>query len=176
MPVKCNHEDTRLSCVECNAPICSNCMVQCPVGFRCKKCIGEATKPLRAGTPSLVARTFLLCAGIGFGAGTLMPFIRIPFISCFICYFIGLFAGRALSKTLDFRIADHAGKIIFWGLLGGLLLTKIGTAELFMLGMLPAALMSGTIIPILGGIVGMLFNPVCFFIGVLRATVWGERW
>ena len=83
---KCDHADTRLACIECSSPICSNCLVECAVGFRCKSCVAPvksaATPP---SGPMLVARTLGLFVAVGFAAGWIMPMIRVPFFSCVIC-------------------------------------------------------------------------------------------
>lgn len=126
----------------------------------------------------LVARTLALCIGIGFGAGWLIPFINISFIGCFICYFLGLFTGRWLAKVIDYKMGSNVTKIIVFGLLIGMSLSPFGLLPFLMVETLKASIMGqGT--NMFGGlscIVGGIFSPVCFIVGVLRPTVWGERW
>jgi hypothetical protein len=116
--------------------------------------------------------------GIGCGAGWLMPFIAIPYISCIICYFLGLFIGRRMTKVLDDKLGDNVTKIIVFGLLIGMSLSPIGLLPFFMLSILQASFMGGggTIFGALTSIVCSIFNPGMFILGMLRATVWGERW
>ncbi len=106
-----------------------------------------------------------------------MPFINIPYLSCIICFFMGLVAGRWLAGVLDYRVGHRIGKVVVFGILIGMSLTPIGlllpisVTDLFQtVFSQPQSLISA-----LTGLVSMLFSPVCFFIGVLRATVWGER-
>jgi hypothetical protein len=174
---KCSHEDTRLTCVECSAPICTQCLVECPVGFRCKSCVGSVKNPLTAVTPILVVKTAAMCAGIGFGAGWIMQFINVPYISCIICYFLGLFTGRWLANVIDYRLGDNVGKIIVIGLLIGMCFTPLILGCFFTVEMLIGSMMGH--VPTferLYDAVSYFFCPVCFFVGVLRPTVWGDRW
>jgi hypothetical protein len=127
----------------------------------------------------LVARTFALCAGIGFGAGWIMPMINLPYIGCFICNFLGLFAGRFLAKSIDYhQLQSKVGKIIVYGLLAGMCLTPLVFMPFLMVHALIASITApGTpIFSVMTCMVSSLFSPVCFFVGVLRPTVWGERW
>jgi hypothetical protein len=125
----------------------------------------------------VMLRTLLMFIGIGFGAGWLMPFIAIPYISCIICYFLGLFIGRRMTKVLDDKLGNNVTKIIVFGLLIGMFLSPIGLLPFFMLSVLQASFMGeGTIFGALTSIVCSIFNPGCFILGMLRATVWGERW
>lgn len=178
MTAKCSHEDSRLTCIDCNNPICSQCLVQCPVGFRCKSCAGQLNRSHTSGTTMLVARTLALCVGIGFGAGWAMPYINVPFISCLICYFLGLLIGRWLAKIIDFKMGNNVAKIIVFGLLIGMSLSPLGALPFLMMAMLRESITSqgSMIFAALTSIVGILFCPVCFIVGILRPTVWGERW
>ena len=109
-----------------------------------------------------------------------MMFINVPFIGCFICYFLGLFAGRWLAaKVIDYhRLGSNVAKIIVFGLFIGMTLTPLALMPFMIVQMLLASI-TGPGTPIFEGltfIVSSLFSPACFFVGVLRPTVWGERW
>lgn len=174
---KCSHEDSRLACTECNAPLCSKCLVQCPVGFRCKACVGPASSPLKSGSSMLVARVLALSGVIGSGGGWLMPMINVPYIACIICYFLGFFCGRFLAKFIDYRIENNATKIIVFGLLIGLSLSPFSSFPFMLLEVLKTSLMGAVpIFTSLNFIVGSLFSPVLFVVGVLKSTVWRQRW
>jgi hypothetical protein len=152
---KCDHEDSRLSCIECNARICANCMTQCPVGFRCKACIGSTKKaPGTSGSasPWLVAKT------LG------------------ICFFLGLFCGRWLAGILDHRLGAKVGTIVVFGLLIGLSLSPVNSVA-FVIVHTVIETFSGNVTNIIGvmnGLVGMIFCPVCFIVGVLRPSIWNQ--
>ena len=40
---------TRVHCTRCGRPICTDCMIQAPVGFQCPECVEEARKEFRRG-------------------------------------------------------------------------------------------------------------------------------
>jgi hypothetical protein len=124
----------------------------------------------------LVARVLALSGVIGCAAGWLMPMIQIPFAGCIICYFLGLFSGRWLKQFIDRSIENNATKIIVFGVLIGFCLSPLGSMPLMLFELLQASIMSGSqIFAGLTMIVGVLFSPIGFIIGMLRATVWGER-
>jgi hypothetical protein len=126
----------------------------------------------------LVARTLAVCTGVGMGAGWLMPFIQVPFLSCIICYFLGLFSGRWLAKVIDHKMGNKVGTTIVFGLLIGMSLSPLGMLPFLILDILRAAItgQGATIFEGLNLIANALFCPVCFIAGVLRPTVWGQRW
>jgi hypothetical protein len=155
-------------------------MVQCPVGFRCKNCI-KASTPNPPGTevgPKMVAKNLALCGLIGALGGWAMPFIQIPYLSCFVCFFMGLLAGRWLSTKLDFRLGQRAPKVVVFGLLIGMSLSPLGTLPMMILQMLLLAFSSPSsgIFNILLAIVSALFCPVAYLVGVLRPTIWGHHY
>jgi hypothetical protein len=125
----------------------------------------------------VVARTLLMFIGIGFGAGWLMLFIRVPYIDCIIWFFLGLLIGRGMAKVLDDKLGLNVTKIIVFGLLIGMSLSPLALLPFFMFSALQASFMGeGTIFGALTAIVSSIFTPGCFILGILRATVWGERW
>lgn len=40
---------TRVHCTRCERPICTDCMIQAPVGFQCPECVEEARREFRRG-------------------------------------------------------------------------------------------------------------------------------
>lgn len=40
---------TRVHCTRCDRPICTDCMIQAPVGFQCPECVDEARREFRQG-------------------------------------------------------------------------------------------------------------------------------
>ncbi len=130
-------------------------------------------------SPWLVAKTLAVCIAIGSGAGWLLPFISVPFLCCIIAYFLGLFIGRQLAKFIDYKLGRNIGTTIVFGILIGMSLSPLGFLPFAMMEALQTAITqmskSYTILDALTDIVGALFTPVCFIVGILRPTVWGER-
>ena len=82
----CTHggEPTRLTCVTCETPICSRCLVETRVGFKCPEHgrIGSVApppqqpgQPQQAGKPAKAARPR---RGIGFFGLIIVAFLIIP--------------------------------------------------------------------------------------------------
>jgi len=107
-----------------------------------------------------------------------MPFISVPFLSCFICYFLGLFTGRWLAKVIDHKLGNRVATIIVFGLLIGMAMSPLAMLPFMMVEILKVSItgQGPTIFEGLNLIASSLFCPVCFIAGVLRPTVWGERW
>ncbi len=170
--------DSRITCIDCGGIICSKCLVECPVGFRCKSC-GKTKNPLTEVGPWLVAKTLAVCAAIGCGAGWVLTFISVPFFTCVIAYFLGILIGRQLAKVIDYKMGRNIGTTIVFGVLIGMCLSPMGFLPFAMVEILytsVAEMGKGlTIFDALTAIVGALFTPVGFIVGLLRASVWGER-
>ncbi len=105
-----------------------------------------------------------------------MPFIDLPWIGFLICYFFGLFVGRFLTKFIDHKLGNNIGKTIVFGLLIGMALSPLRFYPLAWGLCMQTTFSQGTdIFGGLGCIVSSLFSPVIFVVGVLKPTVWGER-
>lgn len=174
MAGQCNHDETRLTCVDCGKLICSNCLVQCPVGFRCKPCGGPKTvsghKPGAFGA----AKSLAICAVCGFGYGSIMPFIGVPFFSCVIAFLLGLLCGRFLSGVLDSKLGSALTTTIVFGLMIGMSFTSTAGIAWLLVDLIKAPFVGefALIIPGLTRLASALFCPVGFIVGVLRMTVW----
>ncbi len=107
-----------------------------------------------------------------------MPFITIPWLSCIIVFFMGLMAGRWLAGVLDYRLGHRIGKIVAFGVLIGMSLSPLVFLPALIVSMLQMGLTEPHfgLMQALTGIVNALFCPVCFIVGVMRPTVWGERY
>jgi hypothetical protein len=171
---KCSHEDSRLTCIECGKPICGNCMVQCPVGFRCGSCGTGGDQPKKSTTVG-AAKLFGLCALVGAGGGWAMSIFVIPYLSCILFFFVGLIAGRWLAKFIDYQLRDRAGTVIVFGILFGMCFSPLSGVPAMAIGIMTMAFTSSpeSIFPGIMAILGMLFTPICFVVGILRPTIWG---
>jgi hypothetical protein len=172
---KCSHEDTRLTCIDCSAPICGNCMVECPVGNRCKSCGTDAT-PVKKSTALGGVKLFGASLVVGAGGGWAMQYFSIPFLNCFLYFFVGLIAGRWLAKHIDYQMRDRAGKVIVFGTLLGMCFTPLSAIPPTAFGLLTIAFTTSPelIMKALLAVIGMLFTPAVFIAGILRPTVGGR--
>lgn len=175
MSKKCSHEDARLKCADCGAPICGNCLVECPVGFRCKSCIRPQGSKLANASWVVVLRALGASALIGLFVGWLMPNFQIPYISAFIYFFLGIYGGRWLVNHIDHhRLGSRTTMTIVFGVLLGMSFSPLAQIPLLIVDIL--ANHGQSIFGSLLNVLSVLFDPVCFFAGILRPTVWGDRW
>lgn len=172
MAKKCSHEDSRLTCIDCSQPICGNCMVQCPVGFRCSSC-GKGDSAVKKTSAGGIVKLFGLSTLIGAGGGWAMQYFSIPFLSCILYFFVGLTAGRWLAQFIDYKMRDRAGKVIVLGTIFGMCFSPLAGLPPTALTLLTMAFTTApdTILPSLWAILTMLFIPAVFIAGILRSTV-----
>jgi hypothetical protein len=125
-----------------------------------------------------VAKGLGTCVIIGLGFGYAMPFIDLPWIGFIICYLVGLVAGRFLRNVLDHRLGHNTAKTIVFGLLIGMALSPLGKLPFVLFTVLPSLFSAehASVFGVLSGFVGLIFSPAIFIAGVLRPTVWGDRW
>lgn len=98
--------ETGLSCGKCGIPICPKCMVETPVGIRCKKCARLRRLP----TYQVSASYYLKAAGTGLAMavaggfiwGYLQNFILGSFLFNFlIAAALGYAAGEVISLSVN---------------------------------------------------------------------------
>ena len=72
------HSDTvtSLRCGRCEDPICTQCMVSTPVGFRCRECAQVRPSPVYDVSTAYLARALGASLGIGAAAGVLLALLR----------------------------------------------------------------------------------------------------
>ncbi len=98
--------ETNLTCSKCGKPICPRCMVQTPVGFRCRTCAGLTRLP----TFRLQPTTYVKAAFTGLGAALAggVVWMLITSAVAYVSYFefiisgaIGLGIGEAISRAVN---------------------------------------------------------------------------
>ena len=106
-----NHPDreTMLRCNRCNKPICTECAVQTPVGYRCRECVrGQQDKFYTAKTSNQLLAYVAAAAG-GLILGVLGGLLGI-FLPGFIGWIVAVFAGPAVGGALAEVIWQAAGR------------------------------------------------------------------
>jgi|WetSurMetagenome_2_1015567.scaffolds.fasta_scaffold115416_2 hypothetical protein len=109
--------ETNLACGKCGKPICPRCMVQTPVGARCRGCAHLYKLPTYRVTP----RCYFIASGVGLGmaiacgmAWGLIEWI-VPFFSLGLLlapaagYGIGEVIGLAINRKRGWGLATIAG-------------------------------------------------------------------
>lgn len=101
-----NHPDrsTMLRCNRCNKPICVECAVLTPVGYRCRECVrGQQDKFYTAtAMDRVLAYGAAFAGGLVLGLAVLMgaSFLRFGFLAWLIVFFLGSAAGGGLAELV----------------------------------------------------------------------------
>ena len=104
-----NHPDreTVLRCNKCGKPICPECAVRHPVGWRCRECAQLRRIPtydvalthyLRASIAGLLSSS-----GVGMSLGTVARFLYLPFLGAFLAAGVGLLVAEAIGWATGYK-------------------------------------------------------------------------
>ena len=120
-PSFCNwHPDTetRLYCSQCGRSICTLCLVQVPVGIRCRECGRTERLPTYDVQPTYFLRAVGVAIAVAVVGGVLWlwlnaVFDRVPFISSIfglaVAYAIGELVSRSVNRKRGPALAWIAG-------------------------------------------------------------------
>ena len=98
---------TRLSCSQCRRAICTDCMVQVPVGIRCHECGRAQPLPTFDVRPANYARALATAAGIVI-LGAILWFALAAFVTAWLASIvmplaIGYAAGEIISRVVNLK-------------------------------------------------------------------------
>ncbi|HUG47060.1 MAG TPA: hypothetical protein VMP67_01475 [Candidatus Limnocylindria bacterium] len=110
--------ETALSCGRCERPICTNCAIQGPVGFRCRQCGKPAYDPLTSFTSGQLA----LGAGVALTAGLVSGTAgSLGLLGLCVALFAGGVAAETVRRTIGYKQGPVLAGLLFGGLLIGTL-------------------------------------------------------
>ncbi len=150
-PIVCvNHPNraTTLRCNRCGDPICPDCAVLTPTGYRCKKCVRSQQKVYVTARTADYPVAFFIAAFLSFGGIYIARFIG------FFAVFLAPVAGVVIAEAVRWTVRKRRGKALF----------QVATAGA-VAGTLPVILPS-----LIGGLV-MLSSPRGGAFGLL-SLVW----
>jgi hypothetical protein len=118
--------ETTLMCGRCGTPICPRCLVQTPVGARCRDCAGIRRIPTGNVSPTYVARGLLAAIGSGAVIGAAWGYISegTPFVGFFL-FFVALGIGWAVSEAISGATNHKRGPALQACAVGGVVLTYL---------------------------------------------------
>lgn len=99
--------ETRLSCSRCGKHVCTQCMVQAPVGIRCRECGKAVRMPAFDVKPTYYARALAVGASIAIGGGILwavfnsLLFRGIPYLPSLLAIGVGYAVGELISLSVN---------------------------------------------------------------------------
>lgn len=93
---------TYLRCGRCETPICPRCLIQTPVGARCRECANVTRLPTFDVTPVFFARGFAAAMVAGVVVGAIWGSIKGPVGFGFLfAVILGFAAGWAISESVS---------------------------------------------------------------------------
>lgn len=92
--------ETDLACGKCGTLICPRCLVQTPVGARCRPCAQLRRLPMYTLSPASLVRVGGVAVALGIAVGLAWGLL-LPFGFGFFALFLGLFAGYGMAAVLD---------------------------------------------------------------------------
>jgi len=103
--------ETELACGRCDKPICPRCLVQTPVGARCRQCAGVRRLPTFEVSPAYAARGLAasLVAGAVVGAVWAGLLSQNVGVVGFFVFFVALGIGYAVGETVSWATNRKRG-------------------------------------------------------------------
>ena len=119
--------ETELACSRCGTPICPRCLVQTPVGARCRACAQLRRPPMYQVTTGAVAKGAGAMLLLGLAVGALWGFLLPGGFGLFLllAFFVGPALGVAFATVLDKATNRKRGSVIFGLALGGLVVAYL---------------------------------------------------
>ncbi|MFQ5826147.1 MAG: B-box zinc finger protein, partial [Dehalococcoidia bacterium] len=113
--------ETSLRCSKCGKPICPRCMVQTPVGARCRECAQVRRSPIYQVSLGYYLRAVVVALGMALATGILWSFIwRVLFFSLLniilaagVGYGIGEVIGLSVNRKRGRGLQLIAGVAVF---------------------------------------------------------------
>lgn len=98
--------ETGLSCSQCGKWVCTRCMVQAPVGIRCRECGRPAGMPTFDVQPAYYARALGVALAVSIGGGILwavltLVLLGVPFVPSLIGLGVGYGSGELISLSVN---------------------------------------------------------------------------
>jgi B-box zinc finger len=129
---------TTLRCNRCGQPICTECAILTPVGYRCKACVRQQQKVFETALGLDFLKAFFLSAICCFVGALVSSFIG--FFVVFEAVFIGALAARIIQWAIRYRRSRYMWLIATFGGVAGCLAVLLPMA----LVLLITALSSGS--------------------------------
>ncbi len=103
-----NDVETGLACGKCGTPICPKCLVETPVGARCRQCANVRRLPTYNITPVQYLKSVAAGAGIAIAVGVAWAWLRIAVD----IPFFGLMTALLLAAGAAYVIAEVVSRVV----------------------------------------------------------------
>jgi len=136
--------ETLLRCNRCERPICSQCAVLTPTGYRCKNCVHGQQKVF----DTAQSTDFIAAAGIALVLSFLGSLIA--GVMGFFTIFIAPIAGVIIAEAVRWALHHRRSRLLFQTAAGA---AALGSLPLLVLALLPLLFGGG-----IGGILGLIYR------------------
>lgn len=123
--VKCPRDpevDTALRCSRCETPICPRCLIQTPVGARCRDCARIVKSPVYTLSGGHVARAAGAALVGGVVMGLIWGFVLLPFTFSYLSILIGAVLGYGFTRVMELATGRKRGPFVVAFAIGGIVL------------------------------------------------------
>lgn len=103
---------TALRCSRCETPICPKCLIQTPVGARCRDCARISRSPIYTMNNATMARAAAAAVIGGVLMGLIWVFVLRPFSYGFFSIFLGAGLGYAFTRMMEFATGRKRGPAV----------------------------------------------------------------
>lgn len=103
---------TALRCSRCENPICPRCLIQSPVGARCRDCARIVRSPIYTLDGTAMARAAVASLVGGVVMGLIWGLVLLPFTFGFLSIFLGAGLGYAFTRALEFATGRKRGPVV----------------------------------------------------------------
>lgn len=115
--------ETALRCSRCETPICPKCMIQTPVGARCRDCARISKSPVYTVTGVTLARAVGAALAGGIVMGILWGLLtRDVGLGGFFSFFVGAGLGYGFTRLMELATRRKRGPVVVGCAMGGIVL------------------------------------------------------
>ncbi len=123
--------ETGLSCSRCGKHICTQCMVQAPVGIRCPECGKAVRMPTFDVRPTYYARAIGVAVAVAVGGGLVWAvftavFGAILFFPSLAAIGVGYGAGELISRSVNRKRSTWLAWIAGGSVVGAFIISGVG--------------------------------------------------
>jgi hypothetical protein len=139
-----NHpgRETSLRCNKCGKPICVQCAVLTPIGYRCKECVRGQQKVFETATwidfPVAIVIAIVL-AYIGSVVASFLSFFTI---------FVAPIAGVIIAEAIRFATHRRRSQRLYWAATAGVILGSLPRILIPVLALLLGGTSLGALLPL----------------------------
>lgn len=110
------NRETGLRCNRCERPICAQCAVRTPTGYRCKQCVREQQKVFDTAAWYDYPIGLGVSAGLSLVASILLVVISgfLGFLMWFVSFAIAGSAGVVIANLTQAALRKRRSKQLFW--------------------------------------------------------------